>query len=356
MSFERIPFYRRLTFKFLLSAAIFILLVEAILFVLSLQGMTGRLIEIRQMVLETIPPVSDKVQSMILPDKQVDKIVWNYARNIALMVTVIIIVVVTGLYFVVRYWFINPIQTAVESNRASREGSIEMIPEDVIPEDELGVLMHSRNQMLDAIQTLYSEDALETLCRAVDAKDQYTEGHSRRVGQLGFALGQEIGLDDEVCGSIEYSGTLHDIGKIGVPDRILNKEGSLTDEEFEKIKQHPIRGENMIQFSNISDDVVTGIRYHHEHYDGSGYPDGLDGDDIPLFGRVLAVADAMDAMLSDRSYRDALSYDVVDSELEDNAGSQFDPEVAEAGRELLAECRQKELDFLEEFLPELNNG
>ncbi len=353
MNFDSIPFYRRLTFKFLLSTVLFILVVEGILFYFSIQGMTHRLINIREMVVETIPPVSQKVQSMILPDQQINKLVWIYGRNIALMVGSIVMVVVIGMYFVVRYWFISPIQTAVESNRASRQGSIQMIPETAITNDELGVLMQSRNQMLEAIQNLYSQDALETLCRAVDAKDQYTEGHSRRVGQLGAALGRRLGLDESTCERIHYSGTLHDIGKIGVPDEILNKPGKLTDEEFEKIQEHPGRGENIIQFSNISEDVKGGIRHHHEEYDGSGYPDGLAGDDIPLFGRVLAVADAMDAMLSNRSYRDALPIDVVYDELEENIGTQFDPEVARAGIELLDESQKQNQDFLEDFLPSL---
>jgi HD-GYP domain-containing protein (c-di-GMP phosphodiesterase class II) len=305
------------------------------------------------MVLETVPPVSDKVRSMILPDHQIQNIVWRYAQNIALMVSVIVVVVVGGLYYVVRYWFINPIRTAVKSNRATREGSIEMIPPEAIPNDELGVLMDSRNRMLEAIQTLYSEDALETLCRAVDAKDEYTEGHSRRVGQLGSVLGEYTGLDDEVCERIHYSGTLHDIGKIGVPDRILNKPGSLTDEEYEVVKEHPRRGGDIIQFSNIDEDVVAGIRYHHEEYDGSGYPEGLEGEEIPLFGRILAVADAVDAMLSNRSYRDPLPDKVVREELEDGAGQQFDPEVAEAGLELLEPVDVEDQDFLEDVLPEL---
>lgn len=353
MDFDSIPIYRRLTFKFLVGTVLFILLVEAFLFVLSLQGMTHRLIEIRQMVLETMPPVSNKVEAMVLPDQQVDQLVWEYGRNIALMVGLIVLVVVSGMYFLVRYWFITPIQTAVKSNRASQEGSIEMIPDSVIPEDELGILMRSRNQMLEAIQNLYNQDALETLCNAVDAKDQYTEGHSRRVGQIGAALGRRLDLDPQTCDRIHYAGTLHDIGKIGVPDEILNKPGSLTDEEFEQIMQHPVRGENMIQFSNISSNVKEGIRHHHEQYDGGGYPDGLAGTDIPLFGRVLAVADAMDAMLSNRSYRDALSDDVVRAELEDNAGSQFDPEMARAGVTLLEESMEQNQDFLEEYLPSL---
>lgn len=353
MDFDSIPLYRRLTFKFLLSTVLFILLVEGILFYFSLQGMTHRLVDIRGTVLETIPPVSQKVESMILPDRQIDQLVWNYGRNITLMVGSIVVVVVVGMYFVVRYWFISPIQTAIESNRASREGSIRMIPESAIPDDELGVLMRSRNQMLEAIQNLYSQDALETLCNAVDAKDQYTEGHSRRVGLLGAALGRRLNLDESTCDRIQYSGTLHDIGKIGVPDDILNKPGALTDEEFEQIQEHPARGENMIQFSNISEEVKGGIRHHHEEYDGSGYPDGLEGEDIPLFGRILAAADAMDAMLSNRSYRDALAVDVVREELKENEGKQFDPEAARAGVELLEESQSKNQDFLEEYLPSL---
>ncbi|MFB6344925.1 MAG: HD-GYP domain-containing protein [bacterium] len=353
MDLDNLPYYNRLSFKFLISAAFFILIVEGILFYLSLQGMNARLVSIRNTVLETIPPVTDKVESMILPRKQIESIVWQYGQNIALMVCVIVAVVVSGLYFVVKKWFLDPISTAIEYNESSFDEGIQMIPDKEIPNDELGLLMESRNKMLQAIENIYSEDALESLCNAVDAKDQYTEGHSRRVGQLGYVLGSRMGKDLETCRKIQYAGTLHDIGKIGVPDRILNKEGKLTDEEFEAIKEHPVRGEQIIQFSNISDQVVAGIRHHHESYDGSGYPDGLQGTDIPLYGRILAVADAVDAMLSDRSYRDALPYEVVLEELHENLNNQFDPEIGPIAIELIEESQQQERDFLDDYLPSL---
>ncbi|MFB6357180.1 MAG: HD-GYP domain-containing protein [bacterium] len=348
---DETPIYKSLTFKFLSSTAVFILIIESFLLVMSIYGMNSRLLHIRSLVIHTIPPVSTKVKKMILPPSQIEDFLWTYARNITLMVGVILTVVLSGLYFVVRDWFLSPIETVLEFNQKSREGEVEMIPEDRIPDDEMGTLMKSRNNMLDAINSLYSEDALETLCEAVDAKDRYTEGHSRRVGMLGELLGRKLELKHDTCEDLHYSGTLHDIGKIGVPDQILNKEGSLTEEEFQEIEQHPVRGGQIIQFSNISDRVIHGIRYHHERYDGDGYPEELSGDDIPLFGRILAVADAIDAMLSKRTYRNALSLDVVIEELEKNSGKQFDPEVAEIGSNLVKECRDQENDFLEEHLP-----
>lgn len=331
MDSESLPFYNRLSFKFLASTACFIFLIEAILYALSINGMEMRLVSIRENILRSIPNASDKLRSLILPSDQVDQILETYSRNIILMVFVIVGVVVTGLYMVMRFWFLNPIRTILNHNEQSMEGEPEMISDSEIVNSELGLLMRSRNEMLESLNSMFNRDALETLCEAVDAKDEYTQGHSRRVGLLGEMLARELDLPNQTCENVHYSGTLHDIGKIGVSDEILTKPDQLTDDEFEEIKEHPVRGEKMIQFSNIGSTVLDGIRHHHERYDGDGYPGGLSGEDIPEFGRILAVADAVDAMLSNRHYRDALELDTVLEELAENKSKQFDPDVAEAG-------------------------
>jgi len=335
MEEDKIPFYRRLTFKFLISTAVLIIVIESILLYFSIQGMQDRLTYIREMVVESVK-AEPNVAKRILPPEMIRNILAEYTRNIIFMVGAIILVVVGGLYFVVYYSFIKPLKTLLERNRRTTEGeSISLIEDDEMPRDEIGLIMDSRNTMLETIESLYNEEALETLREAVDAKDEYTEGHSRRVGQLGVVLGEHLDLDPETCEQLQYSGLLHDVGKIAVDKSILTKEGSLTDEEFSVIQTHPARGEKIIQFSSIEERVLNGVRHHHEQYDGSGYPDGLEGENIPLFGRVLAVADAMDAMLSDRHYRDALSWAEVESELEENKGTQFDPTVAEEALKLI---------------------
>jgi response regulator RpfG family c-di-GMP phosphodiesterase len=335
MEDDGLPFYRTLTFKFLASAALFIVLIESILLVLSIQGMEQRLLSIRNLVLRNLEGPTVRAEH-ILSDETIQSIIHEYTRNIIVMVGTIVTVVLGGLYVVVQYWFIDPIRTIVEKNRKTRgRNSLLLIDEENIPNDEIGTIMQSRNEMLTTIQTLYNEEALETLREAVDAKDEYTEGHSRRVGQVASVLGERLDLGPETCEQLQYAGLLHDVGKIAVDEAILTKEGSLTDEEFSEIQTHPARGEKIIQFSSIDERVLNGVRHHHEQYDGSGYPDGLEGDEIPLFGRVLAVADAMDAMLSDRHYRNALDWDEVESELADNRGTQFDPEVADRALELV---------------------
>lgn len=335
MEEEDIPFYCTLTFKFLISTAILIIAIESVLLYFSIQGMQERLTYVRKMVVESVKAQPNAAKN-ILPPETIQSILSEYTRNIVFMIGVIILVVVGGLYFVVYHSFIEPLKILLEKNRRTTEGeSISFIEDEKMPRDEIGLIMESRNKMLETIETLYNEEALETLREAVDAKDEYTEGHSRRVGQLGAVLGDHLDLDPETCEQLQYAGLLHDVGKIAVDESILTKEGSLTDEEFSIIKTHPARGEKIIQFSSIDDRVLNGVRHHHEQYDGSGYPDGLEGENIPLFGRVLAVADAMDAMLSNRHYRDALSWEKVKKELEENKGSQFDPKVADEALEII---------------------
>lgn len=340
MSGDELPIYRRLSFKFLASTAAFIIIIELILLVFSLYGMENRLHYIRQTVHDSIltllPEGSSLNPSDILSHQQIEKILYRYFWNIILMVLLIVVLVVSGLYFVVNYLFISPLQHLLEKNEQTMEdNTMALIDEENIPQNEIGLIMKSRNEMLNTINTLYNEQALETLREAVDAKDEYTEGHSRRVGELGALLGEKMGLSDGECEQLEHSGLLHDVGKIGVDDSILTKPGSLTDEEFEEIMTHPVRGEKIIQFSSIADSVLEGVRHHHEQFDGSGYPDELAGDEIPLFGRVLAVADAMDAMLSNRHYRDALSWEEVHEELKTNRENQFDPDIADYAIELI---------------------
>lgn len=181
----------------------------------------------------------------------------------------------------------------------------------------------------DRVEKAYLE-TIQTLRYTVEAKDAYTRGHSDRVSAYSVLIGEELGLYDKDLSVLKIGGLFHDIGKIGVPDTILLKPGKLTEEEYNEIKKHPAKGKQIISNSTIFRDIVPIVYSHHERYDGKGYPASLKADDIPFLARIVAVADAFDAMTSRRSYRDELDLDFVRKEIEKCSGSQFDPEIASA--------------------------
>jgi len=170
--------------------------------------------------------------------------------------------------------------------------------------------------------------AAHSLAAAVEVKDAYTAGHAVRVSSYGLTLAEHFGSID--LDRFRLGGDLHDVGKIGIPDQVLNKPGRLTPDEMHLIRQHPLAGERILR-PLIDDPMVIGIvRWHHERWDGAGYPDGLSGTSIPLAARILAVADTLDAMTSQRAYRDGLPWQVAVEEIFRCAGTQFDPSVVEA--------------------------
>ena len=173
------------------------------------------------------------------------------------------------------------------------------------------------------------EQTAEALASAIDAKDKYTHGHSSRVAKYSEQIARKAGFSEEECEKIYFAGLLHDVGKIGVPDQIINKEGKLTAEEFAQIKLHPVYGNQILCSINKSPYLSIGAHHHHERYDGHGYPDGLKGEDIPEVARIISVADAYDAMTSKRSYRDPIPQDKVREELVKGIGTQFDPKYAQ---------------------------
>ena len=184
-------------------------------------------------------------------------------------------------------------------------------------------------------------DTIRALAAAIDAKDPYTKGHSERVSEMSVVLAQELNLSDNDIENIEYTALLHDIGKIGIDDSILGKKGSLTDQEFDKIKEHTIMGANIIQPVDFLKNSYRAIYHHHERYNGKGYPDGIKSEDIPILARIIAVADAYDAMSSDRPYRKKLSKDKILKELKDQSGKQFDPEIVKVLISVLDREREK---------------
>ncbi|MCW5940857.1 MAG: diguanylate cyclase [Fimbriimonadaceae bacterium] len=170
--------------------------------------------------------------------------------------------------------------------------------------------------------------AVQALAAAVDAKDSYTRGHSLRVAEIAADLARETGRDTDFVELVYTTGTLHDVGKIGVPDAILKKTDKLTEEERSVMETHPVLGEVIVRKVPKLADTLPGVRHHHEHWDGGGYPDGLAGEAIPLTARYLALADTYDAMTSDRPYRPGMNPERALAEIERCAGTQFDPELA----------------------------
>jgi len=162
---------------------------------------------------------------------------------------------------------------------------------------------------------------------AIEARDPYTKQHSTRVTNYAVSMANALGCSQEEIDGLNISGNLHDIGKIGIPDNILLKPGRLTDEEYEVIKKHPVTGSNIIGHFNMWSYPQRIIRHHHERWDGNGYPDGLKGEEIPFFSRILSIADVYDALTSDRSYRAKLSENVALRLIQKNAGGRFDPEL-----------------------------
>jgi HD-GYP domain-containing protein (c-di-GMP phosphodiesterase class II) len=173
------------------------------------------------------------------------------------------------------------------------------------------------------------KESIETFTGFIDAKDPYTNGHSNRVAQYTRLIAEEMGYEGEELNRIYYVALLHDCGKIGVPDNILGKPGRLTADEFEIIKSHTTRGDEILSRFKSLPNVTEGARYHHERYDGKGYPEGKKGEEIPLIARMICVADSFDAMNSNRVYRKKLTREDIIEEIEKNKGTQFDPEIAD---------------------------
>lgn len=173
-------------------------------------------------------------------------------------------------------------------------------------------------------------ETIAALISAIDAKDRYTRNHSKNVAQMAVMLSRGLKLSTREIRTIEYGALLHDIGKIGIPETILNKKGKLEHEEFEMIKIHPVIGVRILQPIDFLQGIHAIVHYHHERYDGKGYPSGLKGEEIPFEARIMSIADAWDAMTSDRSYRKGMSMEQALDELQEHAGEQFDAYMVNA--------------------------
>ncbi len=188
-----------------------------------------------------------------------------------------------------------------------------------------------------------NQKVIRALVRTIDAKDRYTNGHSLRVAEYSREIAKRMNKSEKEQDNIYYAGLLHDIGKIRVPEEVINKPGKLTDEEYDQIKIHPVTSYHILKDIYEDKQISMGAKFHHERYDGNGYPNGLKGENIPEIARIIGVADTYDAMASNRSYRKALPQDVVRSEIEKGKGSQFDPEIADVMLSIIDEDKDYKL-------------
>ncbi|HEY3365784.1 MAG TPA: HD domain-containing phosphohydrolase [Symbiobacteriaceae bacterium] len=214
--------------------------------------------------------------------------------------------------------FVHWYRTSIQSPQGEAQGHIEVLT-DVTP----------LKQAQEDLRKLY-DSMVSALTAAIDARDSYTHGHSGRVSQYAEAIGRQLGLSPTDLERIHYSGLLHDIGKLGIDDHVLRKRGKLSPSETAIMMQHPDIGAAVLQRANVLTELLPGVRWHHEWYGGGGYPDGLKGLDIPLDARIIGVADALDAMTSDRPYRPAMTLEEALRRLQANAGIQFDPDAVVA--------------------------
>ena len=204
-------------------------------------------------------------------------------------------------------------------------------------------LDHLQRNLEDEVEKKTKENerlfmhVVSSLASAIDAKDTYTNGHSVRVAEYSREIARRAGYEGRELEDIYMMGLLHDVGKIGIPDAVINKPARLTDEEYDIIKNHPVLGARILGNIKEMPKLANGARWHHERYDGKGYPDGLSGEDIPEEARIIAVADSYDAMSSHRSYRKSLPQEVVREEIEKGKGTQFDPRFASIMLEMMDE-------------------
>jgi HD-GYP domain-containing protein (c-di-GMP phosphodiesterase class II) len=232
-------------------------------------------------------------------------------------------------------WPCSAALVRISRSRGSWLVGLSFHPRRLFSQADLKLMLLARRMLLNHRQQAQVYERLREslfglvrcLTATIDARDPYTWGHSERVGRIASRLGEQMGLPAAVLSDLYLAGLLHDIGKIGVRDSVLQKPGKLTTEEFEHIKLHVTVGDRLLSNIKSLEHLRAGVRHHHERFDGKGYPDGLAGEGIPLQARILAVADSCDAMMSARPYRPALPRAQIDAVMVAGAGSQWDPDV-----------------------------
>ncbi|MBF0217469.1 MAG: HD domain-containing protein [Candidatus Omnitrophica bacterium] len=274
--------------------------------------------------------------AMIGVDVEADKIYRMqkdlHIRTVIVLLAGVILSLIFGFYF--SNMLIRPIKRLIEGTKQLGGGNLDY---EVKPEGnlEIATLASEFNAMAGKLSesrkalNSYFYKVMQSLVRILEAKDHYTQGHSERVAEYVEKTARTIGISAEKMELIRDVALLHDIGKLGIKKEIIEKKGSLTDEEWDEIRKHPVIGEDMLNPIKLENQMTEIIRGHHEKYDGSGYPDNLKGDEIHEIAQIISVADAYDAMTSDRPYRRSMSREDAFRELRKNSGKQFNPEVVE---------------------------
>lgn len=280
----------------------------------GLGGTLGRLVSMRDTVVFAVAAVADVLVNGYLVSQVISlyegsSLVSAWRRNLKWTLPSMIAVIPLGIFIVVLY-------------QSYGLPSVAML---LLP---LALVRYSLDRFR-LLKDVYAELGA-TLSQAIEHRDGYTHGHSLRVSQYAVLLGKEMGLPDDEVELLHYAGLLHDIGKIGIKDSIMKKDGRYTVEEYEEMKGHAAMGAEMVRGMKFLGKAEKWIRHHHERWDGTGYPQGLKGQDIPLGARIIACADSFDAMTSDRPYKDAITWEAAEKELLDKSGTQFDPEVVKA--------------------------
>lgn len=207
----------------------------------------------------------------------------------------------------------------------------------------ISLIQSETDDQLKAVEEEFTNQIIVALSNAVEAKDRYTNGHSRRVAEYSVEIARRLGFDGEEQRKVYYAGLLHDVGKIRVLDSIINKTGKLNTDEYESMKLHTLAGYYILKEISAISDFAVGARWHHERYDGHGYPNGLSKENIPLIARIIGVADTYDAMTSNRSYRSVMPQEKVREEILKGSGTQFDPRIAEIMLEIIDEDKEYKL-------------
>jgi HD-GYP domain-containing protein (c-di-GMP phosphodiesterase class II) len=264
----------------------------------------------------------------------------NQKRTLGL--TALAAIIALGIGFALSRRLITPLQHLAATSSEIAQGNL-AVRTTVRGEDEIARLGGNFNNMAGNIEALVRRlkkalrqnqelflETIRTLAAAIDAKDRYTRGHSERVSSYSMAISKHLGLSQEEVFRVHIAAILHDVGKLGIKDGILNKPGGLSDEEFEVMRKHPAIGAQIMSPIRMLKDIIPGIRNHHETWDGNGYPDGLEGEQIPMVARIIGIADTFDAMTTTRPYQQAMTLEYVLSKMKAMSGSRFDPMVIDA--------------------------
>ncbi len=294
-------------------------------------------------ILGAAAPIEDSPWAVVVerPAAEAFATVRDMQRR-TVLVTVIAAVVALALGFALSRGLIRPLQTLADVTTSLSDGDL-AVRADVSGSNEIARLAANFNNMAGNIEALVRRlrqalrqnqelflETIRTLAAAIDAKDPYTRGHSERVSSYSLAIAKHLGLNQDEVFRVRIASILHDVGKLGIRDGILNKPGLLTDDEFAVMRRHPDIGAQIMAPIRMLRDIIPGIRNHHESWDGRGYPDRLRGEEIPLVARIIGIADTFDAMTTNRPYQAAMPLEHVLGRMRQLAGSRFDPAVIQA--------------------------